>query len=131
MMTDPIADLITQVRNAVRIERPTVEIPASRLKAGVLQVLKDEGYVWDWEYVESSATPMLRVHLKYGPQGERVISRIDRISKPGCRVYHKWKDLKPVRDGMGISVLTTSKGVMSDRQARARKLGGEVICRVW
>ena len=131
MMTDPIADMLTQIRNAVRIERPSIEIPASKLKAGVAQVLKDEGYVWDWEYVQHSPMPLLRVHLKYGPQGERVISRIDRVSKPGCRVYQRSKDLKPVLDGMGISVLSTSKGIMSDRQARARKLGGEVLCRVW
>ena len=131
MMTDPIADMLTHIRNAIRIERPIVELAASKLKAGVAQVLKDEGYLWDWEFVENSPAPILRIHLKYGPQGERVIRRIDRVSKPGCRVYHKWKDLKPVLDGMGICVVSTSKGVMSDRQARARKLGGEVICRVW
>jgi small subunit ribosomal protein S8 len=131
MMTDPIADLLTQIRNAVRIERPAIDLPASKFKAGIMQVLKHEGYIWDWELVEASPAPHLRVHLKYGPQGERVITRIDRVSKPGCRVYQGWQDLKPVRNGMGISVLSTSKGVMSDRQARARKLGGEVICRIW
>jgi small subunit ribosomal protein S8 len=131
MMTDPISDMLTQIRNAVRIERPSVDMPASKVKAGIAQVLKDEGYVWDWEFVSATPAPQLRIHLKYGPQGERVISRIDRVSKPGCRVYSKWTDLKPVLDGMGISVLSTSKGVMSDRQARARKLGGEVICKVW
>ena len=131
MMTDPIADMLTRIRNAIRIEKPDVQFPASKVKAGIAQVLKDEGYVWDWEFVESSPVAKLRVHLKYGPQGERVIRRIDRVSKPGCRVYQKSKDLKPVLDGMGICVLSTSKGVMSDRQARARKLGGEVICRIW
>ncbi len=131
MMTDPISDMLTQIRNAIRIERPAVELKASKLKAGVCQVLKDEGYLWDWEFVEQRPSPLLRIHLKYVPQGERVIQRIDRVSKPGCRVYQKYKDLKPVLDGMGIRVLSTSKGVMSDRQARARKLGGEVICRVW
>jgi len=131
MMTDPIADLLTRIRNAVRIERQFVELPASKLKAGVVQVLKQEGYVWDWEFVPHDPSPQLRVHLKYGPQGERVINRIDRISKPGCRVYKKWSELRPVMDGMGISVLSTSRGVMSDRQARARKLGGEEMCEVW
>ncbi|MBI3465283.1 MAG: 30S ribosomal protein S8 [Planctomycetes bacterium] len=131
MMTDPIADMLTRIRNAIRIEKPDVRFPASRVKAGIAQVLKDEGYVWDWEFEQSSPVALLRVHLKYGPQGERVIRRIDRVSKPGCRVYQKCKDLKPVLDGMGICVLSTSKGVMSDRQARARKLGGEVICRIW
>jgi len=130
MMTDPIADMLTQIRNAIRIEQLQVDVKASKLKAGVLQVLKDEGYIWDWEFLQQGDN-RLRVHLKYGNQGERVIQRIDRISKPGCRVYHKYKDLKPVLDGMGIRVVSTSKGVMSDRQARARKLGGEVICRVW
>jgi small subunit ribosomal protein S8 len=131
MMTDPISDMLTQIRNALRIERPTIEVKATKLKAGVCQVLKDEGYLWDWEFVEARPAPMIRIHLKYGPQGERVIQRLDRVSKPGCRVYQGWKSLKPVLDGMGICVVTTSKGVMSDRQARARKLGGEVICRVW
>ena len=131
MMTDPISDMLTQIRNAIRIERPAVEVKASKVKAGVCQVLKDEGYLWDWEFVEQRPSPLIRIHLKYGPQGERVIQRLDRVSKPGCRVYQKYKGLKPVLDGMGICVLSTSKGVMSDRQARARKLGGEVICRVW
>lgn len=131
MMTDPIADLLTQLRNAIGIERPIAELPASKLKAGILQVLKDEGYIWDWQLVEHRPAGMLRVDLKYGPQGESVIRRIERVSKPGRRVYRKAKDLKPVLDGLGIAVLSTSKGVMSDRQARARKLGGEVLCRLW
>ena len=131
MMTDPIADMLTHIRNAVRIERPAVDVPASKMKAGIVQVLKDEGYIWDWEYVEHRPAPLLRVHLKYGPQGERVIGRIERVSKPGCRVYAASRELRPVLDGMGISVVSTSRGIMSDRQARARKLGGEVICRVW
>lgn len=131
MMTDPIADMLTHIRNAVRIERPVVEMPASRLKAGIAQVLKDEGYIWDWEFVPQRPATLLRLHLKYGPQGERVIQHIERVSKPGCRTYRKQRDLQPVLQGMGICVVSTSKGVMSDRQARARKLGGEVICRVW
>jgi len=131
MMTDPISDLLTHIRNAIRIERPSVDLPASKLKAGVCQVLKDEGYIWDWEFVESRPVTRIRVHLKYGPQGEKVIQRLDRVSRPGCRVYQGWKELRPVLDGMGICVVSTSRGVMSDRQARARKLGGEIICRVW
>jgi small subunit ribosomal protein S8 len=131
MMTDPIADMLTQIRNALRIEQPVVEMPASRVKAGVAQVLKEEGYIWDWEFVDAKPAHRLRLHLKYGPQGERVIQRIDRISKPGCRVFCKSAALRPILDGLGIAVLSTSKGIMSDRQARARKLGGEVICRVW
>ena len=131
MMTDPISDMLTQIRNAIRIERQSIEIRASKVKAGVCQVLKDEGYIWDWQFVQAAPSPLIKIDLKYGPQGERVVQRIDRVSKPGCRVYQGWKDLKPVLDGMGICVISTSKGVMSDRQARARKLGGEVICRIW
>ena len=131
MMTDPISDMLTQIRNAIRIERQSIEIRASKVKAGVCQVLKDEGYIWDWQFLQASPAPKIKIDLKYGPQGERVVQRIDRVSKPGCRVYQGWKDLKPVLDGMGICVISTSKGVMSDRQARARKLGGEVICRIW
>lgn len=131
MMTDPLADLLTRIRNALHLETPIVDIPASRVKCGVAQVLKDEGYIWDWELVDAKPRPGLRVHLKYGPHGERVIRRIDRISKPGCRVYSSFRELRPVLDGMGIAVLSTSRGIMSDRQARARKLGGEVICRIW
>ena len=131
MMTDPISDMLTQIRNAIRIERQSIEIRASKVKAGVCQVLKDEGYIWDWQFVQATPSPLIKIDLKYGPQGERVVQRIDRVSKPGCRVYQGWQDLKPVLDGMGICVISTSKGVMSDRQARARKLGGEVICRIW
>ena len=131
MMTDPISDMLTQIRNAIRIERQSIEVRASKVKAGVCQVLKDEGYIWDWQFVQAAPSPKIKIDLKYGPQGERVMQRIDRVSKPGCRVYQGWKDLKPVLDGMGICVISTSKGVMSDRQARARKLGGEVICRIW
>ena len=131
MMTDPISDMLTQIRNAIRIERQSIEIRASKVKAGAGQVLKDEGYIWDWQFVHATPSPLIKIDLKYGPQGERVVQRIDRVSKPGCRVYQGWKDLKPVLDGMGICVISTSKGVMSDRQARARKLGGEVICRIW
>ena len=131
MMTDPISDMLTQIRNAIRIERQSIEIRASKVKAGVCQVLKDEGYIWDWQFVQATPSPLIKIDLKYGPHGERVVQRIDRVSKPGCRVYQGWMDLKPVLDGMGICVISTSKGVMSDRQARARKLGGEVICRIW
>lgn len=131
MMTDPIADLLTRLRNTIQIEQPVVELPASKLKAGILQVMKDEGYIWDWKLVEHKPAALLRVDLKYSPQGESVIRRIERISRPGRRVYQKAKELKPVLQGLGIAVVSTSKGVMSDRQARARKLGGEVLCRIW
>jgi len=131
MMTDPIADMLTRIRNAVRVERPHVEVPVSKVKRGLAEVLKREGYIWDWEEVESEPVNRLRVHLKYGPNGERLIRRIRRISKPGRRVYSRVADLKPVLGGMGIRILSTSRGVLSDREARRRKLGGEVLCEIW
>ena len=131
MMTDPIADMLTRIRNAVRVERPFVDVPASKIKRGLADVLKREGYIWDWQVVDASPVPQLRIELKYGPNGERVIQKIRRISKPGRRVYSKAKDLRPVLNGLGISILSTSRGVVSDREARQRKLGGEVLCEVW
>lgn len=131
MMTDPIADMLTRIRNAVRVERPHVDMPLSRVKRGLAEVLKREGYIWDWEEVEDKPFNQLRVHLKYGPNGERVIRRIRRVSKPGRRVYSGASQLKPVLGGLGISVISTSRGVISDREARQRKLGGEILCEIW
>lgn len=131
MMTDPIADMLTRIRNAVRVERPNVDMPLSQVKRGLADVLKREGYIWDWQEVEEQPVNQLRIELKYGPNGERVIQRIRRISKPGCRVYSKARDLKPVLNGLGIRILSTSRGLVSDREARQRKLGGEVLCEIW
>ncbi|MCA9263559.1 MAG: 30S ribosomal protein S8 [Planctomycetales bacterium] len=131
MMTDPIADMLTRIRNAVRVERPYVEMPLSKVKRGVADVLKREGYIWDWSEVEASPVKLLRLELKYGPNGERVIQHIKRISKPGRRVYNRARDLRPILRGLGISVVSTSRGVVSDREARQRNLGGEVLCEVW
>jgi len=147
MMTDPIADMLTRIRNANRIEAPAVEIAATNLKAHVAQVLKDEGFILDYQvglYVDkegqktfqSPTDPtlpkrVLRIYLKYGPEGERVLRRLDRASTPGRRLYKSYKDLRPVLDGLGIAILSTSKGVMSDRQARAQRLGGELRCTIW
>jgi small subunit ribosomal protein S8 len=130
MMTDPIADMLTRIRNTVRIERPFVEMPTSKLRKGIAQVLKDEGYIWDFEELETVPARTLRLTLKYGPNGERLISKIDRISKPGRRIYRGYKDLKPVLGGMGIQILSTPRGVISDRRARADKVGGEVLALV-
>lgn len=130
-MTDPIADMLTRIRNAVRVERPNVDMPLSQVKRGLADVLKREGYIWDWQEVEEQPVNQLRIELKYGPNGERVIQRIRRVSKPGCRVYRKARDLKPVLNGLGITILSTSRGVISDREARQRKLGGEVLCEIW
>ena len=146
MMTDPIADMLTTIRNAVRIERPHVEMPLSKVKCGLAEVLKREGYIWDWreqqegdDEAESAkangASAFVKKHLviqlKYGPNGERVIRHIRRISKPGRRVYSRADRLKPVLNGLGISIISTSRGVISDREARQRNLGGEVLCEVW
>jgi len=131
MMTDPVADMLTRIRNAVRVERPHVDMPLSKVKRGLAEVLKREGYIWDWEEIPGEPTTALRVHLKYGPNGERVIRHIRRISKPGRRVYSGVTSLKPILGGLGISILSTSRGVISDREARQRKLGGELLCEVW
>jgi small subunit ribosomal protein S8 len=147
MMTDSIADMLTRIRNANRIESPAVDMPSTKVKVTIAQVLKDEGFVLDYQVgkltkaedgrttfqteVESTDKKVLRVFLKYGPDGERVIRRIQRASKPGRRLYLGHKELKPVLQGMGISVVSTSRGVMSDRKARAERLGGELLCYVW
>lgn len=131
MMTDPIADMLTRIRNAVRIERPQVEMPISKVKCGLAEVLKREGYIWDWRRVDGAPVGRLQIDLKYGHNGERVIGHIRRVSRPGRRVYRPAKRLRPVLNGLGISVISTSRGVISDREARQRKLGGEVLCEVW
>ena len=131
MMTDPIADMLTRIRNAVGVERPHVEMPTSKVKKGVAEVLKKEGYIWDWTNEEEAPVGHLKIELKYGPSGEKVIRHLKRVSKPGCRVYSRAKDLRPVLDGLGIRILSTSQGVMSDRDARTKKIGGEVLCEVW
>ena len=133
MMTDPIADMLTRIRNAVSVERPNVEIPVSKVKRGLAEVLKREGFIWDWSESKSDDEPVgnINIELKYGPSGEKVIRNIKRVSKPGCRVYSSAKDLRPILNGLGISILSTSRGVMSDREARQQKVGGEVLCEVY
>lgn len=131
MMTDPIADMLTRIRNAVRVEKPFVEIPSSRFKRGIADVLKREGFIWDWKEInDDNPSATLRLELKYGPNGERVIQSIKRISKPGRRLYTRSKELKPVLGGLGISIVSTSQGVISDREARRHNVGGEVLCEV-
>jgi small subunit ribosomal protein S8 len=131
MMTDPIADMLTRIRNAARIERPLVDMPTSKMRVGIAKVLKDEGYIWGFEEIDTVPSRTLRLELKYGPNGERLITKIDRVSKPGCRKYSGYKDLRPVLNGMGIRILSTPKGILSDRQAREAKVGGEVLALVY
>ena len=127
MMTDTIADMLTRIRNAVRVEKPLVEMPTSKIRKGIAQVLKDEGYIWDFEEIDTVPARTLQIQLKYGPNGERLITKIDRVSKPGCRRYQGYKGLKPVLGGMGIQILSTPRGILSDRRAKAEKVGGEVL----
>ena len=131
MMTDPIADMLTRIRNAVRVERPDVEVPYSNLKKNVAEVMKREGYIWDYEIVEAEPVNQIRIVLKYGPNGGRVIRHIKRVSKPGCRVYSGAENLRPVLNGLGISILSTSVGLLSDREAKRLNHGGEVLCEIW
>jgi small subunit ribosomal protein S8 len=126
MMTDPIADMLTRIRNAIRID-----MPSSRLKVGIAEVMQREGYIWDFEIVEQSPQNVLRVNLKYGPNGDRVMQSISRTSKPGRRVYSGVQDMPEILQGLGISILSTNKGVLSSREAKKAGVGGEVLCTIW
>ena len=130
-MTDPIADLLTRIRNAVRVHKPVVDVPASRTKAGVLDVLKREGFIEDFKKAEESGFAMIRVYVKYSRLGESVIQEIQRVSKPGRRVYRGVSELEPTLGGIGIAVVSTSKGILSDRECRKERVGGEVLCTIW
>lgn len=130
-MTDPIADMLTRIRNANVVYREVVDIPASRMKRALAQILKQEGYIRDYELVEDGKQGILRVHLKYGANRERVITGLKRISRPGLRVYAGHDELPRVLGGLGIAVLSTSRGVMTEKQAKEEHIGGEVLCYVW
>ena len=130
-MTDPIGDLLTAIRNANETGKKSLVLPASRLKVHVAQVLKEEGYLAGFSVESAVPQSKLKVDLKYGPDGERVIRSIQRVSTPGRRVYSSPQDLEPVLKGLGMYVLSTSKGVMSDRAARAQNIGGEVLAKIY
>ena len=136
-MTDPISDMLSRIRNAVSAKHARVDLPASKLKAEIARILQDEGYIQGYRLVEEPgvkggvARPMIRVLLKYGPHGEKVISGIERISRPGRRVYLGVDDVPAVLGGLGTNILTTSRGVMTGRAARKAGVGGEVLCNVW
>jgi small subunit ribosomal protein S8 len=130
-MTDPIADMITRIRNAVRARHPRVDIPASRFKAEIARILEQEGFVTAVKVVDGAPQGMLRITLKYGPRGENVISGLERVSRPGRRVYLGSDDVPRVMGGLGTSILTTSRGVMTGREAQRAGIGGEVLCNVW
>ena len=127
---DPIADMLTRIRNANRVGRRLVLIPKSKICTGIAQVLREEGYIEEFDVIDDERQGQIRVKLKYSNTGEKVIHTIDRKSKPGCRVYRKVDELPIVLNGMGIVVISTSKGVMSDRKARENNVGGELLCTV-
>ena len=130
MMTDPIADLLTRIRNTLRIRGHSCTVPGSALKVRILDVLKREGYIAGYEVHSEGPKSTIRIDLRYGPEGEAVMTRIDRFSKPGCRRYRGADDLPQVRGGLGIAVVSTNQGVLSDRECRANRVGGEVLCTV-
>jgi small subunit ribosomal protein S8 len=130
-MTDPIADMLTRVRNAVQAKHQKVDMPASRLKVEIARILRDEGYISHYKMADESGKQSLTLFLKYGPRGEKVISNIERISRPGCRVYVSKTEIPKVLGGLGINILTTSHGVMTGKQARKQGFGGELLCNIY
>ena len=131
MMTDPIADLLTRIRNANAIHSKSLQMPASRAKVSIAQVLLDEGFIESYEVVQGTPRSSLKIALKYSSEGKQVIRSIERISKPGCRVYSSVKDVPKVLRGMGIQILSTPMGILSDREARKNNVGGEILARVF
>lgn len=131
MVTDPIADLLARIRNAQTAKHDTVSIPHSKLKQGLIKVLHDEGYVGPFRIVEEGGRKKIQVTLRYAGKKELILVHLDRTSKPGRRFYVGYKDLKPIRSGLGVAILSTPKGILTDRQARDEKVGGELLCRIW
>lgn len=130
-MTDPIADFLTRIRNANMVRHESLEVPASKIKKDMAEILKNEGFIKDVEYIEDDKQGIIRVFLKYGKNNERVISGLKRISKPGLRSYVKSDEVPKVLNGLGIAIISTSGGVITDKEARAKKIGGEVLAYIW
>ncbi|HEO8421687.1 MULTISPECIES: 30S ribosomal protein S8 [Niallia] len=131
VMTDPIADLLTRIRNANMVRHEKLEVPASNIKKEIAEILKREGFVRDVEYIEDNKQGIIRIFLKYGSSNERVITGLKRISKPGLRVYAKATEVPRVLNGLGVALVSTSQGVLTDKEARAKQVGGEVLAYVW
>ena len=131
VMTDPIADFLTRIRNANSVYHDKVELPASRIKRNLAEIMKNEGMIKDFEYIEDGKQGILRLYLKYGANKQKVITGLKRISRPGLRVYVKKDEVPRVLGGLGIAVISTSHGVMTDKEARKRGLGGEILCCIW
>ena len=130
-LTDPVADFLTRVRNAIRARHQKVDVPASKLKLELARILKEEGYISNFKATEEDGHKILRIYLKYGANNEAAMSKLERISKPGCRVYVGRNEIPRVLGGMGINILTTPRGVMTGRDARKQGVGGEILCEIW
>jgi small subunit ribosomal protein S8 len=130
-MTDPVADVLTRIRNGVRARLPKVDVPSSKLKVEIARILKDEGYITNFKTTEDGKQGVLRVYLKYGPGMERVITDLQRVSRPGCRIYCGKGEIPRVYGGLGINILSTSRGLMTGRTAAREGVGGEILCNVW
>jgi small subunit ribosomal protein S8 len=131
-MTDPISDLLTRIRNAHLAKHDRLDVPVSRLKLEVCRILKEEGFIRNFREVDGNGpSKSVRIFLRYSPQGEPAINNVTRISKPGRRVYRRADDIQPVRNGLGVGIVSTSQGLLTDAQARERKVGGEILCELW
>ncbi len=130
-ITDPIADLLTRIRNANSSKHETVDVPASNMKKAIVEILNDEGFIKGYQVIEDGKQGVIRITLKYGPKNEKVISGLKRVSKPGLRYYASAEELPRVLKGLGIAIVSTSKGIMTDKQARAQHIGGEVLAFIW
>ncbi|MGD8962161.1 MAG: 30S ribosomal protein S8 [Desulfobacterales bacterium] len=130
-VSDPIADMLTRIRNGVKARFNSVDVPGSKLKTEIARILKDEGFIKNYKFLKDGKQGILRIYLKYGAGQSNVVYGLKRISKPSCRVYVRSNDIKPVYNGMGISILSTSKGIMTDKRARHENVGGEILCNVW
>jgi small subunit ribosomal protein S8 len=130
-LTDPVADFLTRIRNAIRARQQKMDVPASKLKTEIARILKEEGYIANYKATEEEGRQILRVYLKYGANNEAAIRDLTRISRPGCRVYVGRDEIKRVQGGLGISIMTTPRGVMTGKQARRERVGGEILCEVW
>jgi small subunit ribosomal protein S8 len=130
-MTDPIADMLTRIRNAYAAKHQKVDVPISKIKLEIARILKEEGYINNYKVIGDGARRNIRVYLRYGPRGEQVVSKLERVSKPGCRVYVNSTHIPKVLAGMGVNIISTSRGLMTDKRARREKVGGEILCRVY
>ena len=130
-MTDPIADMLTRVRNALAAKHPKVDVPSSKIKLEIARILKEEGFISSYKLTGEGTRLNIRIYLRYGAKGEQLLSKLERVSRPGCRVYVDSRSIPKVLGGLGVNILSTSQGLKTDKQARREKLGGEILCRVY